>query len=75
VKLFVKRETRNFSRYSYIKDMIAENDQLDKEINQVEAEIEMYKQQIQQETEVKHKKDTRLKVQPSLLLIFIGRAC
>jgi hypothetical protein len=35
VGLFVWREMRNFSRFSFIKDMIAENDQLDEDINKV----------------------------------------
>lgn len=41
--LFVWREMRNFSRFSFIKDMIAENDSLDDEINKVQGDIEKYK--------------------------------
>ena len=46
VGLFVKWETKIFSRFSFINDMIAENDKLDEDIGQVEREIELYKQQI-----------------------------
>ncbi len=40
VGLFVKWETKIFSRFSFINDMIAENDKLDDEISRVEKEIE-----------------------------------
>lgn len=43
VDLFVKREMRNFSRFSFIKDMIAENDKLDEDIAKVSADIEKCK--------------------------------
>lgn len=43
VNLFVKWETKIFSRYSFINDMIAENDKMDDEIARVEREIAKYK--------------------------------
>ena len=46
VGLFVKWETKIFSRFSFINDMIAENDKLDEDIGQVEREIDLYKQKI-----------------------------
>mmetsp|Transcript_10776 Transcript_10776/g.10892 ORF Transcript_10776/g.10892 Transcript_10776/m.10892 type:complete len:146 (+) Transcript_10776:946-1383(+) len=53
VKLFMERETENYSKYSYINDMIAENDLLDEEIKRVEKEIEVYSKQMQEEKEIK----------------------
>jgi hypothetical protein len=61
VKLFVKREMRNFSRYSYIKDMIAENDQLDDEISKAQAEIDKHKAQLEIEEQSKQKNIQRYK--------------
>ena len=43
VNLFVKWETKIFSRFSFINDMIAENDKLDEDINSIEKEIAKYK--------------------------------
>lgn len=53
VDMFVKWETKIFSRFSFINDMIAENDKLDEEINSVEKEIEKYKALIEEEEKVK----------------------
>lgn len=53
VKMFVKWETKIFSRFSFINDMIAENDKLDEEINQVEKEIEKYKRLNEEEEKLK----------------------
>ncbi len=49
VDLFVKWETKIYSRFSFINDMIAENDQLDEEILGVEKEIERVKKQMEEE--------------------------
>lgn len=51
--MFVKWETKIFSRFSFINDMIAENDKLDEEINQVEKEIEKYKRLNEEEEKLK----------------------
>lgn len=51
--MFVKWETKIFSRFSFINDMIAENDKLDEEINQVEKEIEKYKKIMEEEEKKK----------------------
>lgn len=42
VDMFVKWETKIFSRFSFINDMIAENDKLDDEIATIEREIATY---------------------------------
>ena len=49
VDLFVKWETKIYSRFSFINDMIAENDQLDEEILNAEREIEKVKRQMEEE--------------------------
>jgi len=51
--MFVKWETKIFSRFSFINDMIAENDKLDEEISTVEKEIEKYKKMIEDEEKQK----------------------
>ena len=42
----MKREIRNFSRFSFITDMIAENDAIDEEIGGVEREIREMKERM-----------------------------
>eukprot|EP00347_Sterkiella_histriomuscorum_P002361 403368450 len=53
VNMFVKWETKIFSRFSFINDMIAENDKLDEEINNVEKEIEKYNKIMEEEEKAK----------------------
>eukprot|EP00347_Sterkiella_histriomuscorum_P003200 403365209 len=53
VNMFVKWETKIFSRFSFINDMIAENDKLDEEINNVEKEIEKYNKMMEEEEKLK----------------------
>ena len=67
VNLFVKWETKIFSRYSFINDMISENDKIDEEIARVEKEISKYKEQIDDEDKRKQTNLQRLKV----MLLFI----
>ena len=53
VSMFVKWETKIFSRFSFINDMIAENDKLDEEISQVEREIDQYKRRNEEDEKSK----------------------
>ncbi len=62
VSLFVKWETKIFSRFSFINDMIAEDDKMDEEIAKVEKEIARYKQQIEEDNKRKTQNLLRLKV-------------
>ena len=62
VKLFQKWETKIFSRFSFINDMIAENDKLDEEIHRVEDEIAKYKAKLEEEDKLKQQNIQRLKV-------------
>lgn len=53
--MFSKWETKIFSRFTFINDMIAENDKLDREILQAENDIAVCKDQMDAEEEMKIK--------------------
>ena len=55
VKKFCQAETKNYSRFTYVRDLIAENEELDEEINRIQKEIT--KLRSEQEAEEQHKEE------------------